>query len=88
MSTKNILIAMVGGAIAGATAAVLLTPASGKETRKKLANISADAKDSIIHLLLSVEKQLAHCLEHRVGQDGVNVSPTATMADEHGQGTS
>ena len=58
MSTKNILLATIGGAVAGAAVAVLLAPDSGKETRKKLVRSADDAKASLEQFLLRAEEQI------------------------------
>jgi len=50
-NTSKILVAALSGAALGAVAALLLAPASGKETREVLKDKLADAKDSIDDLL-------------------------------------
>lgn len=81
MSTKNILIAVIGGAVAGAAAAVLLAPDSGKETRRKLARSATDAKDSIEQFLLRAEEQITQwCDKTGAKEDGRDVRATARSA--------
>lgn len=49
--TSKIVIAALAGAAVGAVAALLLAPASGKETREKLKEKFAGAKDKVSDLL-------------------------------------
>lgn len=45
--SSKIIIAALAGAAVGAVAALLLAPASGKETRDKLKNKFSEAKDKM-----------------------------------------
>ncbi|WP_299205831.1 YtxH domain-containing protein [Brumimicrobium sp.] len=45
--TSKIIAAALAGAVVGAGVALLLAPASGKETREKIADKLGDAKDAI-----------------------------------------
>ncbi|HLW29436.1 MAG TPA: YtxH domain-containing protein [Brumimicrobium sp.] len=45
--TSKVIIAALAGAVIGAGVALLLAPASGKETREKIADKLGDAKDAI-----------------------------------------
>jgi gas vesicle protein len=49
--TSKIIIAALAGAAVGAVAALLLAPASGKETREKLKEKFGEAKDKISDML-------------------------------------
>ena len=51
MSSQNTLIALVAGAALGALAGVLLAPASGEETRKKLKKSGEGLRDQLTDLL-------------------------------------
>jgi len=46
-SSTSILLAFAVGAIAGAAIALLYAPASGEETRRKLAQKARDSKDGL-----------------------------------------
>lgn len=46
-NTSGILVAFLSGAVLGATAALLLAPRSGKETRKLLVDYGYDLKDRL-----------------------------------------
>lgn len=46
--TSNVLVAFLLGAVAGSVAALLLAPASGADTRKKLADGLRKAKDKAL----------------------------------------
>ncbi len=46
--TSNVLVAFLVGAVAGGVAALLLAPASGAETRQKLAEGLRKAKDKAL----------------------------------------
>ena len=50
-STRNIIIATIGGIAAGAIAGLLLAPEKGKDTRKRIADnasrLGSDVKDSV-----------------------------------------
>ena len=46
--TSNVMVAFLLGAVAGSVAALLLAPASGEETRKKLAEGLRKAKDKAL----------------------------------------
>jgi gas vesicle protein len=46
-SGMGVLMAFIGGAAAGAAAALLLTPKTGIETRENLRKIAGDAKDKV-----------------------------------------
>lgn len=46
----QLLLAFVGGALAGAVAGVLLAPRSGKDTRAKMRGLAEDAKEKMAHL--------------------------------------
>ena len=46
-NNSGILVAFLSGAVLGATAALLLAPRSGKETRKLLVDYGCDLKDKL-----------------------------------------
>jgi gas vesicle protein len=46
--TSNVMVAFLLGAVAGSVAALLLAPASGADTRKKLADGLRKAKDKAL----------------------------------------
>ena len=50
-TTGKIVVAALAGAAVGAVAALLLAPASGKETREKLAETLSSAKDKVSNLI-------------------------------------
>jgi gas vesicle protein len=50
-TTGKIITAALAGAAVGAVAALLLAPASGKETREKLKDSLASAKDKVSNLI-------------------------------------
>jgi gas vesicle protein len=54
--TSNVLVAFLVGAVAGGVAALLLAPASGAETRKKLADGLRKAKDKALDGLESAKE--------------------------------
>jgi gas vesicle protein len=43
----GVFFAFLGGAVAGAAAALLLAPVSGEETRQKLLDIASQGKDKV-----------------------------------------
>jgi gas vesicle protein len=47
MSTQKILIGAFAGLVAGAVVGILLAPASGVETRQKIADTAGDLKDKM-----------------------------------------
>lgn len=47
MNSSKVLLGILGGVAVGAVAGVLLAPASGKETRKKLAKNGKDYVDGL-----------------------------------------
>lgn len=47
MSTQKILIGAFAGLVAGAVVGILLAPASGAETRQKIADTAGDLKDKM-----------------------------------------
>ena len=51
MSTKNTVIALLAGVALGAVAGVLLAPASGKKTRKKIVRKAEDVRDQLTDLV-------------------------------------
>lgn len=54
--TSNVMVAFLLGAVAGSVAALLLAPASGAETRKKLADGLRKAKDKALDGLESAKE--------------------------------
>ncbi|MBX2982020.1 MAG: YtxH domain-containing protein [Flavobacteriales bacterium] len=78
MTNRNILIALLGAGLAGATVGLLLAPDSGKTTRKKLMKKALSAKDSIAYCLLQVEEQMDH-MRGKLGKD----ADTATNPELH-----
>ena len=68
MTNRNIILALLGAALTGASVAMLLAPDSGKKTRKKLMKTAIDAKDSIAYVLLQVEDQMDH-MRGKLGKD-------------------
>ncbi|MGN6417329.1 MAG: YtxH domain-containing protein [Pseudobacter sp.] len=47
MKTKHVVIGMMAAAAVGAVAGLLFAPASGKDTRKKIADGACDLADSV-----------------------------------------
>lgn len=68
MTNRNLILALLGAAVTGATVTMLLAPDSGKKTRKKLFKKVIDAKDTIAYVLLQVEDQMDH-MRGKLGQD-------------------
>jgi gas vesicle protein len=58
MSNRTIILAAATGVLAGAAAALLLAPSSGKETRKKLSRSAEDAKRSMEDFFQVLDQQL------------------------------
>ena len=54
--TSNVLVAFLAGAVAGGVTALLLAPASGAETRKKIAEALKKAKDKTLDELESAKE--------------------------------
>ena len=54
--TSNVLVAFLVGAVAGGVTALLFAPASGAETRKKLAEGLRKAKDKAVDSLESAKE--------------------------------
>lgn len=54
--TSNVLVAFLVGALAGSVTALLLAPASGVETRQKLADGMRKAKDKALDRIESVKE--------------------------------
>lgn len=50
----------VGGAIAGAAAALLLSPKSGEELRKDIVDLAADAKKRTQEYCAQVKEEMEH----------------------------
>ena len=62
-TATKILLALLGGAVVGATAAMMLTPKSGKELRAEIAAIAREKyqnmnMDEISHLVDKVMKRI------------------------------
>lgn len=57
--TGTIVISFLAGALVGATAALLLAPRSGKETREKIAEFGAELKEKISDLPEHLKEQAA-----------------------------
>jgi gas vesicle protein len=57
--TSNVLVAFLLGAVAGSVAALLLAPASGADTRKKLADGLRKAKDKALDGLENAKEYAA-----------------------------
>ncbi len=68
MSNRNIILALLGAALTGASVAMLLAPDSGKKTRKKLMRSAIDIKDTVAYVLLQVEDQMDH-MRGKMGKD-------------------
>ena len=51
MSTKNTVIALLAGVALGAVAGVLLAPASGEKTRRKIVRKAEDMRDQLTDLV-------------------------------------
>jgi gas vesicle protein len=56
-STGTLLLALIGGAVLGAGAALLYAPQSGRRTRQKLRDLSEDAEDCAQELLDKAKRQ-------------------------------
>ena len=66
-TATKILLALLGGAVVGATAAMMLTPKSGKELRAEIAAIAREKYqnmnlDEIAHLVVKVMKRIKNGL--------------------------
>lgn len=74
MSTKNTLIAVITAAATGA--AMLLAPASGKKTRKKLMKEAESVKDTVTYRLMQAEEEVRH-LRDKLGKKGAAAAEKA-----------
>jgi gas vesicle protein len=59
-SSGDVILALVLGGIIGATAGILFAPASGKETRKKLKNMSDDLEEKAEGFVGEAKEKVAH----------------------------
>jgi len=59
-STGEVILAFVLGGILGAAAGLLFAPASGKETRKKIKDMSEDLEEKAEGLVGEVKDKAAH----------------------------
>ena len=57
--TGVVLLSFLAGALVGATAALLLAPRSGRETRQKIAEFGADMKEKISELPENIKSHAA-----------------------------
>ena len=76
MSTKNTLIAVITAAATGAAIALLLAPASGKKTRKKLMKEAESVKDTVAYRLMQAEEEVRH-LRDKLGKKGAAAAEKA-----------
>ncbi|MBK9421235.1 MAG: YtxH domain-containing protein [Flavobacteriales bacterium] len=76
MSTKNTLIAVITAAATGAAIALLLAPASGKKTRKKLMKEAESVKDTVTYRLMQAEEEVRH-LRDKLGKKGAAAAEKA-----------
>jgi gas vesicle protein len=59
----GIFLAFLGGAAAGAAAAMLLAPVSGEEARQKLLEIANEGRDRVQHLPQALKSAYAQASE-------------------------
>ncbi|MFZ1616879.1 MAG: YtxH domain-containing protein [Flavobacteriales bacterium] len=76
MSTKNTLIAVITAAATGAAIALLLAPASGKKTRKKLMKEAESVKDTVTYRFMQAEEEVRH-LRDKLGKKGAAAAEKA-----------
>ncbi|HLW39202.1 MAG TPA: YtxH domain-containing protein [Brumimicrobium sp.] len=62
-NNSKIVIAALGGAVIGAGLALLFAPASGKETREKIAKKAEEAKDAVADSIKSLGNKANDALE-------------------------
>lgn len=62
-NNSKIVIAALGGAVIGAGLALLFAPASGKETREKIAKKAEEAKDAVADSIKSLGNKANEALE-------------------------
>lgn len=58
-NTTKVLVAFAAGAVAGAVAGLLLAPAKGTDTRKKIAETGKKVADSVTDMLGACKKEFA-----------------------------
>ena len=59
----QMVLAFVGGAVAGAVAGILLAPRSGAETRAKMRDLAERAKDKVAHIPNAIHEASAAAKE-------------------------
>lgn len=62
-NNSKTVIAALGGAVIGAGLALLFAPASGKETREKIAKKAEEAKDAVADSIKSLGNKANEALE-------------------------
>lgn len=60
---SKIVLAALGGAVIGAGLALLFAPASGKETREKIAKKAEEAKDAVAESIKSIGSKATEAFE-------------------------
>lgn len=60
---SKIVLAALGGAVIGAGLALLFAPASGKETREKIAKKAEEAKDAVAESIKSIGSKANEAIE-------------------------
>ena len=80
MSKKNILLPLIGGAMAGAALALLVAPTSGKNARKKLLKKAQDAKDTLTYCFLEAEDQVGQLRDKLGKKSAAEEQADATVA--------
>ena len=60
MNSSKVLLGILGGVAVGAIAGVLLAPASGKKTRKRIMNKTKDYADDLKEQLNDLKDNVSH----------------------------
>jgi gas vesicle protein len=68
MRSKNILYTALLAAAAGVAIGILMAPAAGKDTRKKLLKAAISAKDTLHYALLQGSELMASATKKEAGE--------------------
>ena len=63
-NNSKVVLAALTGAVVGAGVALLLAPASGKETRKRIGNKLVDVKDAIVDKSIETRDRISDKYNH------------------------
>ena len=66
----GVFLAFLGGAVAGAAVAMLVTPASGEETRNKIKSLANNSKDKVARVPKALKSAYSQASE--VAKDAFN----------------